>query len=128
MYKQQISNKSNSLVLSNRIGTNFRFIKLICIILLKQAIFEIQGYNYILFSSKCASSLAFRALGRFYVFERYDRASNARIKYLSRRRNLQKVTPLRYEFVESRRSAMEHKGCRSNEVLELARGSFVGAM
>lgn len=33
-----------------------------------------EEYNYILFSLSRASSLAFRALVRFYVFERYDRA------------------------------------------------------
>lgn len=73
------------------------------------------------FSLRCASSPAFRAPGRFYVFERYDRALLLELNTFRRRRNLQRATPLRYEFVESRRSAMEHKGCRSNEVLELAR-------
>lgn len=86
----------------------------------KMAIFETRKYNYILFSLSRVFCLAHSERSRQILCIRACLV--ARIKYLSRRRNLQRVTPLRYEFVESRRSAIEHKGCRSNEVLELARG------
>lgn len=67
--------RNNSFVLSNSHDSIFNSLSLFVSFFFKKKIFETRKYNYILFSLKRASSLAFRATVRFYAFERYDRAS-----------------------------------------------------
>ena len=67
--------RNNSFILSNSHDSIFESLGLfVSFFFFKKEIFETREYNYILFSLKRASSLAFQVTGIFYTFERYDRA------------------------------------------------------